>query len=208
MQNLTIALPKGRLMKPVISLLSKAGLNCDCVLKASRQLLVSNDEGCRFLLVKPIDLPTYVERRVADIGIIGKDVLLEQEKELYELADLKIGFCRMVVAGPAVKEKSWESVQSVATNYPVIADRHFRSKGRQVEITKLHGSIELAPRFHLADAIVDLVETGATLKANNLTEWELVRSITARLVANRSSYLFKNSEISELLAAIKEVADK
>ncbi|NMA92090.1 MAG: ATP phosphoribosyltransferase [Firmicutes bacterium] len=206
MQNLTIALPKGRLLTPVVSLLEQIGLNCSCVLEASRELILDNNEGYRFLLVKPIDLPTYVERRVADIGIIGKDVLLEQEKELYELADLKIGHCRMVLAGPAVKESPpWVNLKCVATSYPVITDKFFRCRGKQVEVIKLHGSVELAPHFLLADAIVDLVETGATLKANNLVEWELVTNSTARLVANRSSYHFKGNEISRLLSSLKEV---
>lgn len=205
MKKLTIALPKGRLIKPSISLLEQAGLNCSCVAEVDRELFVENEENYRFLLVKPADLPTYVERSVADIGIIGKDMLLEQGKELYELLDLKIGCCRLVVAGPAAKEGAWESLRCVATRYPTITEKHFNYKGRQVEIIKLHGSIELAPQFQLADAIVDLVETGATLKANNLVEWELIAPCSARLVANRSSYHFKSGEISSLLNSLRMV---
>ncbi|NLC11567.1 MAG: ATP phosphoribosyltransferase [Firmicutes bacterium] len=202
MPDLIIALPKGRMYKSSVSLLEKAGLNCACLHQGGRELFFSSGEGFRFLLVKPVDLPTYVERGVADLGIIGKDVLLEQNRELFEILDLCFGYCRLVVAGPA--EKKGQTCSYVATKYPHITEKYFRSKGKQVEVIKLHGSIELAPRFQLADAIVDLVETGATLKANGLVEWEQIAESSARLVANRSSFHFLRKQINELVCKLKE----
>lgn len=156
-----------------------------------------------FILAKPVDVPTYVEYGVADIGIVGKDVLLEENRDVYELLDLGIARCRMSIIGLP----NWQPgiQQRVATKYPNVASRYFREQGQQVEVVKLNGSIELAPLIGLADRIVDMVETGQTLKDNGLVEMQSIFEITSRLVANRVSYRMKNGEIQQLCDRLQNV---
>lgn len=198
---LTVALAKGRMLPPAIDLLEKAGIGCGSLREMSRQLQFV-DEGhlLRFILAKPADIPTYVEYGVADLGIVGKDVLLEQERELYELLDLKIGRCRLSVAKRAGSGDFAGGY--VATKYPRITERYFQEQGRQAEVIKLHGSIELAPCLNLAEAIVDLVDSGKTLQENDLEEVETIARITSRLVANPGSYQVKGERVDWLVARL------
>jgi len=201
---LTLALAKGRMLPPALDLLEKAGIGCGQLREMSRQLQFADDENClRFILAKPADIPTYVEYGVADLGIVGKDVLLEQERELYELLDLRIGCCRLSVA----KKTGSGSFNGgcVATKYPRTAERYFQEQGRQAEVIKLHGSIELAPLLNLAEAIVDLVDTGKTLQENDLEEVETIARITSRLVANPGSYQVKGERVTWLVAKLAAV---
>ena len=181
---LTLALPKGRLLRPALEMLRSMGL--DGVEADSRKLIFSDEKhGLRFLILKPADVPTYVEYGAADLGIVGKDILLEQEPDVYEPLDLGFGFCRLVVAEP---KQLWErddpskwSWVRVATKYPVLTERYFSERGIQVEMVRLDGSIELAPLVGLADRIVDLVQSGETLRANGLVEVAEITRSTARL---------------------------
>ena len=195
---LTIALAKGRILPPTLDLFEAAGVGCGQLREKTRKLIFTEDEAkLRFILAKPTDIPTYVEYGVADLGVVGKDVLLEQEKELYELLDLKIGPCRLSVAQ---KKGCGEFTGGyVATKYPRIAERHFQGQGKQFEVIKLHGSIELAPLLQLSDVIVDLVSTGKTLIENNLVETETISYITSRLVANPGSYQVKGARVTDLV---------
>jgi ATP phosphoribosyltransferase len=200
---LTIALAKGRILPPTLDLLEAAGVACGTLREKTRKLIFTVEEHkLRFILGKPTDIPTYVEYGVADLGVVGKDVLLEQDKELYELLDLKIGPCRLSVA-----QKSGSSGFGggyVATKYPRVAERHFQGQGKQFEVIKLHGSIELAPLLNLADVIVDLVSTGKTLKENNLVETEVIAHITSRLVANPGSYQVKGARVTNLVRRLED----
>lgn len=194
MSRLTVAMPKGRIFEEAVELLRKAGLSIPPEFEDSRKLIIPVDElNMDFILAKPTDVPTYVEYGVADIGVVGKDVLLEEERDVYELLDLKISHCRLSVAGLP----DWKPTDAprVATKYPKVASRYFREQGAQVEVIKLNGSIELAPLIGLADRIVDIVSTGRTLKENGLAELEEIMPITTRLIANRVSYRMKNEEI-------------
>lgn len=198
---LTVALAKGRMLPPALNLLEKAGLGCGQLREMTRQLTFALEEhNLCFILAKPADIPTYVEYGVADLGIVGKDVLLEQERELYELLDLHIGCCRLSVA-QRVGSGDFHGGY-VATKYPRITERYFQGQGRQVEVIKLHGSIELAPLLNLADVIVDLVSTGKTLLENNLEEVETITQITSRLVANPGSYQVKGERVAWLVAKL------
>lgn len=195
---LTVALAKGRILPPTLALFERAAIGCGELRENTRKLVFTVDEHkMRFILAKPTDIPTYVEYGVADLGVVGKDVLLEQEKELYELLDLKMGPCRLSVAQKAGCGDF--SGGYVATKYPRVAERHFQAQGKQVEVIKLHGSIELAPLLDLADVIVDLVSTGKTLTENNLEETEVIAQITSRLVANPGSYQVKGTRVSALV---------
>lgn len=206
---LTIALPKGRILKEAVSLFKKVGVDCSEVAEDSRRLIFENKKDrIRFMVIRSQDVPTYVEYGAADIGIAGKDVLLEQERDIYEPLDLGIGFCRMVVAEPKELGKKdnpqrWTHIR-VATKYPNITLRHFMDKGIQVEIIKLYGSIELAPLLGLSERIVDLVQTGETLKKNGLVEVETIMNITSKLICNRASLKTKPERIRELLEGLKE----
>lgn len=212
---LTIALPKGRILKEASVLFKAAGVDITPVMQDDRRLIFEGiAEGLRFMVIRSQDVPTYVEYGAADIGIAGKDVLLEQEKDLYEPLDLGIGVCRMMVAEPkelsvADTPKQWTHVR-VATKYPNITMRHFLSKGIQVEIIKLYGSIELAPLLGLSERIVDLVQTGETLRKNGLVEVEHIMNITSKLVCNRASLKTKPRRVKELVdylgKAVAEVA--
>lgn len=198
-EYLNIALPKGRLGEQAYGMLEKAGLACAEVMSGSRKLIFENpDAGVKYFWVKPTDVPVYVERGVADIGIAGKDILNEYSPDVYELLDLGIGVCRMAVAA----KKDWTDDTSrtlrVATKFPNTAAEHFRRMGRGIDIIKLNGSIELAPILGLSDVIVDIVETGKTLKENGLEVKETIYGVSARLIANKSSAKFKDAEISAL----------
>ena len=206
MSVLTIALAKGRILFPTMELLEKAGLNTQVIKEGKRKLVLEDKEaGINYIMAKPTDVPTYVEYGVADLGIVGKDVLLEQGRDLYELLDLKIGFCRLVVA--RYQKDIGEPISFVATKYPSITENFFQEQGKQVEVIKLHGSVELAPLLNLADAIVDLVSTGKTLQENGLVEVEEIVSISSRLVANQSSYQIKSAQVQELMSILGKVVN-
>ena len=204
---LTLALPKGRLLRPALDMLGSLGL--DGVDPESRKLIFSDERhGLRFLILKPADVPTYVEYGAADLGIVGKDILLEQEPDVYEPLDLGFGFCRLVVAEPlALWERDdpskWSWVR-VATKYPVLTERYFSERGIQVEMVRLDGSIELAPLVGLADRIVDLVQSGETLRANGLVEVAEITRSTARLIVNRASLKTEYSPVSQLIERLKK----
>ncbi|WP_301170521.1 ATP phosphoribosyltransferase [Brevibacillus nitrificans] len=206
-QKLTIAMPKGRIFEEAVHFLQQAGLQVTAELQDSRKLVIPVENArLEFILAKPTDVPTYVEYGVADVGVVGKDVLLEEERDVYELLDLQIGYCRMMVAGMP----DWKPTDAprVATKYPKIASRYFREQGQQVEVIKLNGSVELAPMIGLADRIVDIVSTGRTLKENGLVELENICEITTRLIANRASYRMKSEAVDDIASKFLEVIPK
>lgn len=202
---LTIAMPKGRIFEEAVVLLRNAGYRLPPEFDDSRKLIIEIEgEGLRFILAKPMDVPTYVEHGVADIGIAGKDVLLEEERDVYELLDLQISRCYLAVAGlPGTKMN--DVAPKVATKYPNVAARYFREQGEQVEIINLNGSIELAPIIGLSDRIVDIVSSGRTLKENGLIEYERIVDVTSRLIVNPVSYRIKDSSINELVTRLSKV---
>ena len=200
---LNIALPKGRLGEKVYAMFEKAGFPCPEIRENSRKLIFENLElGVRYFWVKPSDVAIYVERGAADIGVAGKDILLEYEPDIYELLDLNIGKCRMAVAAKNDFYDDPQRTLRVATKFANIAAQHYRAKGRDIDIIHLNGSIELAPILDLSDVIVDIVETGTTLKENDLTVMEDVVPISARLIANKASYKFKSEPIDCLVGEI------
>ncbi|ORJ55045.1 ATP phosphoribosyltransferase [Geothermobacter hydrogeniphilus] len=208
---ITFALPKGRIMQDSMELFGRIGITCpEMNEKGTRKLVFENpQQKFRFMAVRATDVPTYVEYGCADLGVVGKDTLLEQGKDLYEPLDLKFGYCRMVVAEPKALRgeddpSSWSHIR-VATKYPNITERYFAAKGIQVELIKLYGSIELAPLVGLAERIVDLVSTGGTLKANNMVEVETIAEITTRLIVNRASLKTKHRRISRIIADLEAV---
>jgi ATP phosphoribosyltransferase len=201
---LKVAMPKGRINKPAIKLLQAAGYAIPDDLDDSRKLIITVPEArLEFIMAKPVDVATYVEYGVADVGIVGKDVLMEENRDVYELLDLGIARCRMSVIGLP----NWIPLLNprVATKYPNVASQYFRERGQQVEVIKLNGSIELAPLIGLADRIVDMVETGRTLEENGLVEMESIFQITSRLIANRVSYRMKNDVIQQLCDRLQAV---
>lgn len=201
---LRVAMPKGRIYKQASKLFRDAGIPIPDDFDDSRRLIIPLPEaGMEFIMAKPVDVATYVEYGTADIGVVGKDVLMEENRRVYELLDLNIARCRMSVIGLP----DWKPVlhPRVATKYPNAASRYFREKGQQVEVIKLNGSIELAPLIGLADRIVDMVETGQTLRENGLVELEQIFSITSRLIANRVSYRMKNDRIQEICDRLQQV---
>ncbi|WP_043930289.1 ATP phosphoribosyltransferase [Bacillus sp. EB01] len=202
---LTIAMPKGRIFEEAAGLLREAGYQLPPEFDESRKLIVeAEEEQLRFILAKPMDVPTYVEHGVADLGIAGKDVMLEEERVVYELLDLKISSCYLAVAGlPGTKMS--EIAPKIATKYPHVAAAYFREQGEQVEIIKLNGSIELAPIIGLADRIVDIVSSGRTLKENGLVEFEKITSITSRLIVNPVSYRMKDKLINDMVSRLSKV---
>ena len=201
---LNVALPKGRLGEKVYAMFAAAGFPCPSILEPNRKLIFENKEaGVRYFWVKPSDVAIYVERGAADIGVAGKDILLEYEPEIYELLDLDIGKCRMAVAAPKDFEDDPNRTLRVATKFSKIAADHYASKGRDIDIVHLNGSIEIAPILGLTDVIVDIVETGATLKENNLEVKENIVPISARLIANKSSYKFKGDSIMKVASELK-----
>ncbi|MDP2690450.1 MAG: ATP phosphoribosyltransferase [Deltaproteobacteria bacterium] len=212
-ETLTIALPKGRILKEAATLFRAAEVDFSELLQDDRKLIFENiAEGLRFMIIRSQDVPTYVEYGAADIGIAGKDVLLEQTKDLYEPLDLKIGVCRMMVAEPKELGKnddprSWTHVR-VATKYPNITLKYFLEKGIHVDIIKLYGSIELAPLLGLSERIVDLVQTGETLRKNGLVEVEHIMDVTSRLVCNRASLKTKPKKVKELVDRLSAAVAK
>ncbi|HEX4474516.1 MAG TPA: ATP phosphoribosyltransferase [Polyangiaceae bacterium] len=202
MRPLTVAIPKGRVQKQLVPLLERAGFEAARLLDDDRTLIRESDGGSlRFLLLKPDDVPTYVEYGAADVGIVGRDVLLERRYDLYQPLDLGIGKCRMVVAGPNLA--TMPAVPRVATKYTRIATEHFASKGVQAEVIFVQGSVELAPLVGLSDLIVDLVETGSTLRDNGLVERETIRDISTVVVANRSLFKLRHSEVSAIIDRLR-----
>ena len=201
---LNIALPKGRLGSRVYQLFSRIGYDCQGMDEDNRKLVFENGErGLRYLLVKPSDVAIYVEHGAADIGVVGRDVLLETEPDVYELLDLGFGCCRLAMAA----KNGWTDDVSlplrVATKYPNITARYFAGRNRQIEIIKLNGSIELAPILGLTDVIVDIVETGSTLRENNLSVVTEIEPSSARLIANKSSYQFEGELIEDMVRQLK-----
>ena len=200
---LNVALPKGRLGEKVYAMFEKAGYPCPSIKENNRKLIFENREaGVRYFWVKPSDVAIYVERGAADIGVAGKDILLEYNPEVYELLDMDIGKCRMAVAAKKDFQDNPERTLRVATKFTNIARQYYQSKGRDIDIIHLNGSIEIAPILGLSDVIVDIVETGTTLKENDLEVKETVVPISARLIANKASYQFKNKKLEELLRQI------
>ena len=203
-KTLNIALPKGRLGEKVYAMFEKAGFPCEEIKENSRKLIFENEElGVRYFWVKPSDVAIYVERGAADMGVAGKDILLEYEPEIYELLDLGMGKCRMAVAAKASFRDDPRRTLRVATKFSNIARQHYLSKGRDIDIIHLNGSIEIAPILGLSDVIVDIVETGTTLKENNLAVFETIVPISARLIANKASYKFKQAQIDDIARSIR-----
>jgi len=202
---LTIAMPKGRIFQEALQLLKKADISIpDGLEEDSRKLIFQLPEAdLKFFMAKPLDVPTYVEHGTADLGIVGKDVLMEQARDVYELLDLQVSPCRISVAGLP----DWQPTlhPKVATKYPAIAERYFKSRGEQVEIIHLNGSVELAPIIGLADRIVDIVSTGRTLRENGLVEMEVISTVTTRLIGNRASYRLKDQRINKLCEQLAKV---
>ncbi|MCI2062066.1 MAG: ATP phosphoribosyltransferase [Eubacteriaceae bacterium] len=200
---LNIALPKGRLGDSVYSMLDQAGFDCPAYNDINRELVIENKKkGLRYLLVKPGDVQVYVEHHAADVGIVGKDILLETEPDVYELLDLGIGKCRMCVAAPRGFADDRSSTLRVATKYVNVAKHYYSERNRDMEIIYLRGSIELGPITGLSDVIVDIVETGNTLKANDLVVIDAFKDISARFIANKSSFKFQNRIISEMVTKL------
>lgn len=201
---LNVALPKGRLGEKVYDMFEKAGFPCPSIKEDSRKLIFENEEkGVRFFWVKPSDVSIYVERGAADIGVAGKDILLEYMPDVYELLDLNLGKCKMAVAGPVDFVDNGNKTLKVATKFTHIAQEYYASIGRDIDIIKLNGSIEIAPILGLSDVIVDIVETGKTLKENNLNVKTEILPISARLIANKAAFKFKGNEIQKVIEGIK-----
>ena len=205
---LNVALPKGRLGDKVYDLLAGVGYGCPENYADTRKLVVENPKaGIRYFLVKPSDVAIYVEHGAADIGIVGKDILAESGADVYELLDTGLGKCRMCVAGPKNFREDQSRALRVATKFVNIAKRYYAAQGRDIDIIQLNGSIELAPILGLSDVIVDIVETGTTLRENDLKVLTEFMPISARFIANRASYQFKRREIETLLGKLKEVTE-
>lgn len=199
-----IALPKGRLGEKVYAMLERSGYGCDGVTENSRKLIFENaGAGVRYFWVKPSDVSIYVERGAADIGIAGKDILLEYSPDVYELLDLNIGKCRMAIAGKRDFRDDNKRTLKVATKFVNIARKHYASVSRDIDIIKLNGSIELAPILGLSDVIVDIVETGTTLKENDLVVLDTIVPISARLISNKASFKFKTGEIEKIVESVR-----
>ena len=204
-QMLNVALPKGRLGEKVYAMFEKAGFPCPSIRENNRKLIFENEEcGVRYFWVKPSDVAIYVERGAADIGVAGKDILLEFDPDVYELLDLDIGKCRMAVAAKSDFRDDPRRTLRVATKFSRIAGDFYAKKGRDIDIIHLNGSIELAPILDLSDVIVDIVETGTTLKENNLEVVETIVPISARFIANKASYKFKGAAIAAICENLKQ----
>ena len=200
---LNVALPKGRLGEKVYAMFEKAGFECPSIKETNRKLIFENEEaGVRYFWVKPSDVAIYVERGAADIGVAGKDILLEYRPNVYELLDLDIGKCRMAVAAKSSFRDDPQRTLRVATKFSNIAATYYNSQGRDIDIIHLNGSIELAPILGLSDVIVDIVETGATLKENDLEVVETIVPISARLIANKAEFKFKSEQIEKLVKSL------
>ena len=206
---INVALPKGRLGEKVYDIFEKAGYACPSIKEPNRRLTFENEEvGVRYFWVKPSDVAIYVERGAADIGVAGKDILLEYGPDIYELLDLQMGKCRMCVAGPKDFRDDPLRTLRVATKFPNIAKSYYSAMSREIDIIKLNGSIELAPILGLSDVIVDIVETGSTLRENGLAPLEDIVDISARLVANKAIFKFKGDAIMELCEKVSRVIEK
>lgn len=202
---INVALPKGRLGEKVYAMFKKAGYECPAIEESSRKLIFENEEkGVRYFWVKPSDVSIYVERGSADIGVCGKDILLEYEPDVYEMLDLNMGKCHMAVAGKKNFYDNADKTLRVATKFPNIAKKYYSSKCRDIDIIKLNGSIEIAPILGLSDVIVDIVETGTTLKENDLVVLEKIIPISARVIVNKASFKFKTQEIENINKSLKE----
>ena len=201
---LNIALPKGRLGEKVYAMFEAAGFECPAIREPGRKLIFENPEkGVRYFWVKPSDVAIYVERGAADLGVAGKDILLEYRPDVYELLDLNLGKCRMAVAAPADFHDDGERTLRVATKFVNIASDYYAGLGRDIDIIQLNGSIEIAPMLGLSNVIVDIVETGSTLKENNLAVLETIVPISARLIANKSAFQFKGAQIQRIQTSLK-----
>lgn len=206
---LNVALPKGRLGEKVYAMFEKAGYPCPSIKETSRRLIFENPEcGVRYFWVKPSDVAIYVERGAADIGVAGKDILLEYEPEVYELLDLNIGKCRMAVAAKKDFHDDMSRALRVATKFSNIAGGYYMSKGRDIDIIHLNGSIEIAPILGLSDVIVDIVETGSTLKENDLEVYDTIVPISARFISNKTSYKFKSEAIDRLAGELRRQTEE
>lgn len=209
MDYLNIALPKGRLGEKVLSIFEEAGFPCPAIHEAGRKLIFENEQaGIRYFWVKPSDVAIYVDRGAADLGVAGKDILLEYQPDIYELLDLKIGKCKMAVAAKKDFRDDPGRTLRVATKFSNIAAGYYLSKGRDIDIIHLNGSIELAPILGLSDVIVDIVETGTTLRENDLTVLEDVVPISARLIANKASYKFKSKVIDNIVRCTAQLLEE
>ena len=200
---LNVALPKGRFGEKVYAMFERAGFECPSIKETGRKLIFENPEaGVRYFWVKPSDVAIYVEHGAADIGVAGKDILLEYEPDVYELYDLDIGKCRMAVAAQKGFRYSADKTLRVATKFSNITRNYYASQGRDIDIIHLNGSIEIAPILGLSDVIVDIVETGTTLKENDLEVFETIVPISARLIANKSSFKFKSEAIERIMEGL------
>lgn len=209
MRYITVALAKGRLAKKALAIFEQVGITCDEMKTDTRKLIFTNEElKMKFFLAKASDVPTYVEYGAADIGIVGRDTLLEEKRNIYEVLDLGFGKCKMSIAGPAEMKKKLDNNYDmrVASKYPQIAkDYFYQSRKQNVEIIKLHGSVELAPIVGLSDVIVDVVETGATLKQNGLVVLEDICEVSARMVVNKVSMKMQNDAIMDIIEKVRSV---
>ncbi len=210
MKTVNVALPKGRLGEKVYAMFEAAGYECPSIKENNRKLIFENEEvGIRYFWVKPSDVAIYVERGAADIGVAGKDILLEYQPDVFELVDMKMGKCRMAVAAKSDFRDDTEKTLRVATKFANIAKTYYAQKCREIDIIHLNGSIEIAPILGLSDVIVDIVATGTTLKENDLVPFETIVPISARLIANKASFKFKTQEIEKIAQAMREqVKDK
>ena len=203
---LNVALPKGRLGEKVYAMFERAGYECPSIKENNRKLVFENAEkGVRYFWVKPSDVSIYVERGAADVGVCGKDILAEYAPDVYELLDFKTGICRLAVAAPKEFYDDGARTLKVATKFANCAKAYYAAKGRDIDIIKLNGSIEIAPLLGLSDVIVDIVETGTTLRENNLEVFETVFPVSARFIANKASFKFKTAAIEDLVEKLKEL---
>lgn len=205
---INIALPKGRLGEKVYNMFEAIGYGCPSIRENNRKLIFEDETNMvRYFWVKPSDVAIYVEHGAADIGVVGKDILLEYKPDVYELLDLNIGKCRVAVAGKKGFHDNEERTLKVATKFANIAKEYYANIGRNIEIFKLNGSIELAPILNMTDVIVDIVETGTTLRENNLDVITDIVNISARFISNKASFKFKNDQIEEIKRKLQEVVD-
>lgn len=203
---INIALPKGRLGEKAYDIFERIGYGCPSIREGGRKLIFEDEaNGVRYFWVKPSDVAVYVERGAADVGVVGKDILTEQKSEVYELLDLGMGKCRMAVAGKKGERPDREVTLRVATKFPNIAREFYRKKSRDIDIIELHGSIEIAPILGMSDVIVDIVETGTTLRENNLEVFEEIFPISARFIANKASYKFNSEKIRDMVSRFEDI---
>ncbi len=206
MEMINVALPKGRLGEKVYDMFASSGFPCPSIKEASRKLIFENKEaGVRYFWVKPSDVAIYVERGAADIGVVGKDILLEYMPDVYELVDMKMGKCIMAVAAKKDYRDDASRTLRVATKFSNIARNYYAGKCRDIDIIHLNGSIEIAPILELSDVIVDIVETGKTLYENNLEPKETIVPISARLISNKTAYKFKQAQIDKIKTAMEQL---